>query len=208
MSYGKYIRELVQADNSFLEELERANSGRNDIQPPVEFETGKLLSFFIRLINAKNVLEIGTANGYSTIWIASALKETGGKVTTIESKERLHLEAVKNIEKAELSNQTEFIFDDAQVAVKNLLSSKNEFDIIFQDCGKYLYSLMLQDTIDLCRKGGLIIADDTLFKTNDAVKNNLGKHTDQYNKAVFSRKNLFSTIIPIGHGLTVSFRKN
>ena len=207
MSYGKYIRELVQADNSFLEELERANSGRNDIQPPVEFETGKLISFFIRLINAKKVLEIGTANGYSTIWIASALKETGGKVTTIESKERLHLEAVENIEKAGLSNQTEFIFDDAQNAVKKLLSKKTEFDIIFQDCGKYLYPLMLDDTIALCRKGGLIIADDTLFKINDSVRDNLGRHTDEYNRAIFSRNDLFSTIVPIGHGLTLSIKK-
>ena len=207
MSYGKYIRELVQADNSFLEELERANSGRNDIQPPVEFETGKLLSFFIRLINAKNVLEIGTANGYSTIWIASALKGTGGKVTTIESKERLHLEAVENIKKAGLSNQTAFIFEDAQVAVKNLLSQKTEFDLIFQDCGKHLYPSMLETTIKLCRKGGIIIADDTLFKVDGSIRENLGKHTDQYNRAVFSSDYLFSTSVPTGHGLTLSMKK-
>jgi len=206
MKPGNYIRSFLKPDHPFLTELEMSNSGRNDIQPPVKFETAKLLALLIQFSNAQNVLELGTSNGYSTIWLANALEKTGGKIVTIESKDRLYDEAVINIEKAGFSSSCKLIFGDAEDEAQKLLDEKKQFDIIFQDCGKYLYPKMLETTVKLLRKGGIIVADDTLFKVNDNIRENLGKHTDEYNKAVFSHPELYSTIIQIGHGLTVSLK--
>ncbi|HQO92688.1 MAG TPA: hypothetical protein PLX56_10200 [bacterium] len=60
--------------------------------------------------------------------------------------------------------------------------------------------------MELCRKGGIIIADDTLFRVIETVRSGLGDYTHDYNRAVFAHKKLFSTILPIGHGLTMSYR--
>lgn len=206
MNKKDYLLSFLQHDHPYLKELENSNEGRNDIQPPVEFETAKLLSLLIHFSKAQNILELGTSNGYSTIWLATALKKTGGKIITIEAKDRLYDEAVINIEKAELKDQCRLIFGDAVEETQKLIDSKKQFDIIFQDCGKYLYPKMLEMTVKLLRPGGMIVADDTLFKVNENVRENLGRHTDEYNKAVFDHHQLYSTILPIGHGLTVSVK--
>jgi len=203
---NNYTHSFLKYDHPFLKELEELNRSRNDIQPPVEFEAAKLLCLLIHFSNAQDVLELGTSNGYSTIWLANALKKTGGKIVSIEGKDRLYDEAAINIEKTGFSAQCELIFGDAVEETQKLIDSGKQFDIIFQDCGKYLYPKMLEMTVKLLRPGGMIVADDTLFKVNENVRENLGRHTDEYNRAVFDHPRLYSTIIPIGHGLTVSVK--
>ncbi len=67
---------------------------------------------------------------------------------------------------------------------------------------------MLHDKIvSLTRVGGLIIADDTMFKVNPDVRKRLGDHVDEYNKMVFSDTRLYSTILSVGHGITISLKK-
>jgi predicted O-methyltransferase YrrM len=56
------------------------------------------------------------------------------------------------------------------------------------------------------RSGGVIVADDTLFYVNPNVRKNLGHYTDEYNKLVFANKQLYSVILPVGHGITVSLK--
>ena len=174
------------------------------MQPPVEPETGRFLSFLIRLTGTKRVLELGTSNGYSSLWMLEALNETGGHLTTIDSKERLHLEAVGNFRETGFSDIVTAIFGDACEEIENL---EPEFDMIFQDCGKYLYPQLYEKTVFLLRTGGLLVADDTLFSTEPDVRPNLGRFTDQYNEIVFSDERFYSSIIPVGHGLTLSFKK-
>ncbi|HNW83887.1 MAG TPA: O-methyltransferase, partial [bacterium] len=115
-------------------------------------------------------------------------------------------EAVRNFEKAGTGN-VKFIKGKVEDILPELISKKEKFDIIFQDSGKYLYPLMLENTVKLCKKGGVIIADDTLFRVIETVRSGLGDYTHDYNRAVFAHKKLFSTIIPIGHGLTLSLKK-
>ena len=197
-----YIRSFINSGSAVIDSLGSSNDQRNDVQPSVEPETGRLLEILIRMTGAKRVLELGTSNGYSGLWMLRALKETGGRLITIDSKERLHLEAVRNFEAAGYDN-VDAIFGDAEAEVAKL---EPGFDLIFQDCGKYLYPLLLDRTVELLRTGGLLIADDSLFSLNPDVRSNLGRFTDQYNRAVFERNELLTSIIPIGHGLTVSFK--
>ncbi len=203
---AQYLSDFIKHDSDILDELRKENRSRNDIQPMVEIEVGKLLVFLIKLTKAKKVLELGTSNGYSAIWMAKALEDTGGTITTIDNHERISAEAVKNFEKASARNIS-FIKGKVEEILPELISKKEKFDIIFQDSGKYLYPLMLENTVKLCKKGGVIIADDSLFRVIETVRSGLGDYTHDYNRAVFSHKKLFSTIIPIGHGLTLSLKK-
>ena len=203
---AQYLSDFIKHDFDILDELRKENRSRNDIQPMVEIEVGKLLVFLIKLTKAKKVLELGTSNGYSAIWMAKALEETSGTITTIDNHDRISAEAVRNFEKAGVGN-VKFIKGKVEDILPELISKKEKFDIIFQDSGKYLYPLMLENTVKLCKKGGIIIADDSLFRVIETVRSGLGDYTHDYNRAVFAHKKLFSTILPIGHGLTLSLKK-
>jgi len=203
---AQYLSDFIKHDCQYLDGLKKSNKIRNDIQPMIEMEIGKLLVFLIKLTKAKKVLELGTSNGYSAIWMAAALKETGGHITTIEGHDRMAVEATKNLNESGVDN-VELITGKIENILPELILKKEKYDMIFQDSGKYLYPLMLENTVKLCKKGGMIIADDTLFRVIETVRSGLGDYTHDYNRAVFAHKKLFSTIIPIGHGLTLSLKK-
>lgn len=204
MDYFDYLRSFIIRDSSLIKELESSNFGRNDIQPSVEPELGKFLGLVIRLTNAKKVLEIGSGVGYSTLWLGEAVKTTGGKVLTIDNHERTHKEVVNSISDANLDNWVEKKLGNAEDIIDTL---SGNWDIVFQDSGKYLYPLLHDKIVNITREGGLIIADDTLFKVNPDVRKGLGDHMDKYNKMVFSDTRLYSTILSVGHGVTVSLKK-
>lgn len=202
-----YLRSFITSDNNIIDRIEKGSVGRDDIQPGVEPETGKFLSFIIKLTNALNVLELGTGIGSSAIWIGEALKEKKGKLTTIDYHPITRLEAAKNIADAGLADVITMTFGNAEDIIETMCRDGNLlFDVIFQDCGKYLYPLLYEKILTLVRPGGVIIADDTLFYINSKVRKGLGKYMDQYNKIVFADKRLYSTIIPVGHGLTLSLK--
>ncbi|HAK46410.1 MAG TPA: O-methyltransferase [Spirochaeta sp.] len=198
----QYLRSFINSGSRIIDGIEQSNAARNDVQPSVEPETGRFLELMIRITNAKRVLELGTSNGYSALWMLKALSENGGSLVTIDSKERLHLEAVENFREAGFEN-VKAVMGDAADELEKL---EPGFDIIFQDCGKYLYPQLFKKTISLLRSGGLLIADDTLFSVNEGIRSNLGRFTDEYNNMVFNTEELLTSIIPIGHGITMSFK--
>ncbi len=199
----EYLRAFLSRDNVLLSGIERQSRGRTDIQPSVEPELGKFLGLLVRLTNAEKVLEIGSGIGYSTIWLGEAVKQTGGRVVTIDNHERTHREVIANIRKAGLENEVNSILGQAEEIVPEL---EKEWDIIFQDGGKYLYPLLYDTLVPLLKKGGLLIADDTLFHENTRIRKLLGAYTDEYNKRVFSDSRLYSVILPVGHGVTLSVK--
>jgi len=160
------------------------------------------LALLVRLIQAQRVLEFGTSLGYSAIWLGEALRTTGGSLISIEREERLFRQAQKNVAAAGLSDVVELVLGDAQDVIETL---EGPFDVIFQDSDKSLYPVLLEKCIGLTRDYGLIVADDALFKP-------LGRPDRQsapihvYNQKVFSDGRLYSTILPVGDGLTLSVK--
>ncbi len=199
----EYLRSFINRDSGILLDIESSSPDRDDIQPSIETELGKFLGLIIRLTNAQKVLEIGSGIGYSTIWLGEAVKVTSGKVVTIDNHERTHKEVIKNIKAAGLNNWIEIKLGNAEDLIMDL---EDEWDIVFQDGGKYLYPVLHDKIVRLTRVGGLIIADDTLFKVNTEVRKGLGDYMDEYNKMVFADSRLYSTILTVGHGITVSLK--
>lgn len=207
MELNSYLYSFLSHDVMLTEELEHEAESRDDIQPFVEREIAKLISLLIRLTRAKKVLELGTGIAYSTIWLGIAVKEVGGKLVTIDNHERTGLEARENIEKAGLSEVVVQRQGDAETIVPDLGKAEpGTYDIIFQDCGKYLYPLLYEDLYTLLRPGGLLITDDTLFRVNSDVRKGLGKYVDTYNKQLFADTRYYSTMLPVGHGFAVSLK--
>ena len=198
-----YLRLFLERDNPLLTNLEVHSAGRDDIQPSVEPELGKFLGLLVRLTGAQRILEIGTGIGYSSIWLGEAARDMGGRVVTIDNHKRTHQEVLENLAVAGLADIVEPLLGNAEEIVPALAE---EWNIIFQDGGKYLYPLLYEELFSHLKKGGLLVADDTLFRVNQNVRKQLGVYTDEYNKKVFSDSRLYSTILPVGHGITVSLK--
>jgi len=120
----------------------------------VPLEDGRLLRLLTATSGAKRVVEIGTSNGYSTLWFCLALRDIGGKVITFEIDEERAALARKNFKKAGVEDLITIVMGDAHETVKTL---KEPIDILFLDADKPGYPDYLEKLLPLVRPGGLII---------------------------------------------------
>lgn len=202
-----YIRMLIGYDNPVLKELDDAAAQRDDIQPFVEKEAARMLGLLVRLMKAQSVLELGMGVAYSTIWLASAVKETGGKLVSIDNHPRTVVEAREHLEHAGVADVVEILFGDAQAMTDQLLNEHRVFDVIFQDCGKSVYNVVYEDLYHLLRPGGLLVTDDTLMHFDPKVRKGLGAYTSEYNNRLFEDERYYSVLLPVGQGITLSLKR-
>ena len=154
---------------SFLEDLKTRSEAEN--VPNISRLNAKFIHFLARMKQAKNVLEIGTANGYSTIWLADAVEPFGGHVTSIDLSTPAHNAAVKNVQDAEISNVT-LIHANAKDVMQNLYEKKIQntppdkgeggFNLIFIDARKGDYPIFWELAKPLLAEDGLVIIDDVI----------------------------------------------
>ncbi|MDP6546273.1 MAG: O-methyltransferase [Phycisphaerae bacterium] len=173
----------------------RAKESRGMMNVPAG--DGRLLRMLAESIGAKNVVEIGTSNGYSGIWWSLALRKTGGKLTTFEIDKKRAALARKNFKRAGVEKYITLIEGDAH---KEITKLKDKIDIVFLDADKAGYVDYLRKLLPLIRPGGLIIAHNTTSH---------GKWMQPYLKAVTTDKNLetiFLNVKPAGVGVTLKKR--
>ena len=124
-------------------------------------KTGVLINMFIKMMGIKNVLEIGTSNGYSGLWITKALKQTGGKLTTIEFYEKRQSIAMANFEKCGVAD----IVRPLQGSACDILASlapEEKFDFVFIDANKREYVKYFELIKPHLTEKALIIADNII----------------------------------------------
>jgi predicted O-methyltransferase YrrM len=157
-------------------------------------EAGHFLHLLVRAMGAQRVLEIGTSNGYSGIWLATALRYTGGELVTVERDSSKVNLARRNFRRAGVSDIVDLQMGDASRVLKKVAGP---FDVIFFDAGKEHQLDYLQFLLDRgrVRAGGLIISDNVLTHP-DALA--------VYNSFVRSHPRLESLTVPIGNGFEVS----
>jgi len=121
----------------------------------VSMDDGRLLRLLTETMGAKHVVEIGTSNGYSGLWLLMALRTTGGKLTTFEiDPEKVRL-AANNFKEAGVDHLATIIEGDAHEEVKSL---KGPIDLLFIDADKEGYLDYLNKLLPLVRPGGLIVS--------------------------------------------------
>jgi predicted O-methyltransferase YrrM len=158
----EYFRKLVRGRDELLLTLEReaAAEGIPIVGPLV----GQLLGLLVRAAGARQVLELGTAGGYSAIFLARALRQTGGRLLTLEWNPGMADRARTNLEQAGLNEVSEVRIGDALGIIKTL---EGPYDLIFIDIDKENYLPALGDCARLLRPGGLLVADNIGFRGAD-----------------------------------------
>ena len=185
----------------------RIESRENHV-PILQDNSLELILNIIKERKPKNILEIGTAVGYSALCFSKYLDENG-KIITIEVNENMYNKAKENILKAGKENVIYQYLGDAETLIKEMDES---FDVVFIDAAKGQYLKYLEQAMRLTKKGSIIIADNVLYRGLVRSDYNEHKHRTAVNalrnyiKTVTEDKKLDSTIYDIGDGVAVSYR--
>ncbi len=203
-----YIRGEIPERQGFLKELEEYAAEKS--VPIVQPETAKLLEALTCIKRPLRILEVGCAIGYSAILMSQYLAD-GGSITTVEWDADMTEIARANIDKAGLSDKITVIHNDAKEVLPSLTG---EYDMIFLDGPKAHYIYMMNDCIRLLKKGGMLIADNILYKGMVADdghvirrKITIVKRLRRFISAQMQRAELETVILPLGDGVTVAVKK-
>lgn len=203
-----YICKTLPESTGLLKEME--NFAKAHYVPIIQKETMHFLKFLMSVIKPEKILEIGTAIGYSSLVFSQYLKE-GGKIITVELDEDMAKIALENFKKAQNKSIKLIIGDGGDV----LLNTNEKFDVVFLDANKSLYLHSLPDIKRILKKGGVLIADNVLYKGMVASgeletfrKKTLVKNLRDFLYEISNDGCFTTSILPIGDGISVSYYNN
>ena len=187
---------------NLLAELERfgqANDARNAERPRrmlnITHDTGEFLGVLVRALAAREVLEIGTSNGYSTLWLAEAARSTGGVVTTVERSDYKVALASANFERAGLGASIRQIHDDAGEVLARLAEAS--IDLLFLDSERAEYAGWWPGLKRVLRPGGLLVADNAVSHAGELT---------EFVALVRAEAGWASCLVPVGNGEFVAVK--
>ena len=168
----------------------------------IDRSTANFLNMLIKIHNSKNVLEIGTSNGYSGIWLADALRHTGGKLTTIEFWDKRRSVAMDNFKKCGLDDIIDARIGSALLILDEMRSEVEHgrgelFDLVFVDANKLEYIEYFHRIDPLLKSGGIIAADNTISHA---------KKVEPYLKALLEHPSYQNQMLNFDAGLFLSFK--
>ncbi len=165
-------------------------------QLAVSEEDGKFLRVLVGATGARQVLEIGAASGYSAIWIGMGLRQTGGKLVTIEFDPVRAKEAAANVQRAGLSDIVQVIAGDA---FKEVPKVQGQFDLVFLDAWKPDYRKFFDLVFPRVTPGGLFLAHNVINKKNDML---------DFLSIIETHPQALTTTVSPGHeGISMTYKK-
>jgi predicted O-methyltransferase YrrM len=205
----RYLASLNHQSDAVLADIARA--GERDDLPLVDPEVGALLRVLVLATRATRALEIGTAIGYSGVWMAAALPKDGLFITMEVDESRAKV-ARENFSRAGLADRVNVIVGDAQ---RMLHKVAGPFDLIFQDGDKKQYRPMLDTLVGLLRPGGLLVTDNVLWNGEIVPGFAAKPHRDPsdgiaiaaYNEAINNHPSLVTSIVPLRDGVAISVKR-
>lgn len=183
------LQELLQE----LEQFGLANDSTTTDRPRrmlnITRDTGEFLSVLVRAMDAQRVLEIGTSNGYSTLWLAMAAKAINRLVTTVELSDFKISLAAKAFQRSGLSSVIAQVHAEAGAWLKN--SAESSFDLVFLDSERSEYPAWWPDIKRILREGGLFVVDNA---TSHAAE------TAPFVALVTADPDFTTCTVPVGNG--------
>lgn len=210
----RYLASLNRAPDAVLKDIARSGVERD--LPLIDPEVGVLLRVLALSIGAAKILEIGTAVGYSGIWLAGALP-AGGMLMTLELDPERAREARDNFGRAGLADRVTVIVGDAERMIAKVAGP---FDLVFQDGAKPLYNRLLDRIVALLRPGGLLVTDNVLWDGRvvpgfgGAGTDSAAAGTDEstraiaeYNERLAAHPQLLTATVPLRDGVSISVKR-
>jgi predicted O-methyltransferase YrrM len=203
-----YLEELRQQPDPVLADMEE-QGGRERI-PIVQPETGALLHVLALAAGARRILEVGTAIGVSTLYLARALPGDG-QVVTFEIDAERQEAARKYLKRAGMLDRVDLRLQDAREGLSELQAG---FDMAFVDGVKAQYGEYFDGVIPLLRAGGLLAVDNVLMSGTVAENNSDGHWSEEqiaaareFNRRLLSDPQLAGTLTPVGDGVLVAVKR-
>ena len=158
---SKYAQNLFKIRNEIIQDIKKESLDEN--VPIITDEVLNYMIFTARNIKARNILEIGTATGYSGLFLAQIANENSGFLTTMEIDEIRYGKAVENFKKLGLFEKNKMISGDALEEIPKL--DKNvKYDFIFIDASKGQYLKFFEMSYELLNENGIIFIDNLMFR--------------------------------------------
>jgi predicted O-methyltransferase YrrM len=205
----RYLAGLNRLNDGLLQEVEQ--QGTAEGLPIVDAEVGALLHVLAVAIGARRALEIGTAIGYSGLWIARALPP-GGMLLTIEIDARRAAAARRTFERAGLGDRASVLIGDA---ARLLSKVAGPFDLVFNDGDKLQYDALHDRLVALVRPGGLLVTDNVLWN-GEVVPGHVEEPQRDpaataaiaaYNERLAEDVRLATAIVPLRDGVAISVKR-
>jgi len=197
----KYIYSILPKRDAIHSEMERY-AKRNNV-PIVGPAVGRMLAQLVKLIDAKRIFELGSAIGYSTLWMARA----AGANATVHYTDGNQANADRAkyyLRRADVADRVTIHVGDALTALD---ATTGEFDLIFNDVDKDGYPEVFRRAVSRVRSGGLFITDNTLWsgrvtrKAKSSDRNT--RAIQQFNKLCYASPDLFPVLVPLRDGVLV-----
>lgn len=200
-----YIYEMLPERDAVVAEMEKYAEER-DI-PIIGPAVARLLALLVQISGAKRIFEMGSAIGYSTVWLARAAGPTGKVFYTDGDTERARL-ARENFRRAGVAKRITVETGDSLELLKK---ATGKFDLIFNDVDKHQYPAALRVALPKLRRGGLLITDNTLWNGKAArpaaADDSQTLGVQEFNRLVASAKDLYTVLLPLRDGVTVCLKK-
>lgn len=203
-----YIRKTIKCNEGLLKDLE--HFAEENHVPIIHPEVARMLVVLGNMIKPANILEVGTAIGYSAILLSDVL-QPGGKIDTIDRYELMINRAKENIKRAGKEDVINIIVGDASDVLRCL---DKKYDMIFLDAAKGQYMEFLPDCLRMLSKGGVLVSDNVLYKgmvaSDELVvrrKKTIVKRMREYLDVICTMDELETSILPVGDGVAISYKK-
>ena len=201
-----YIYSHSQPLNPVQKEILEHNKTLGNLQRMQISEIqGHFLQLIIKISNSKKCLEIGTFTGFSSLTMALALPKEG-KIITLDHDHEIIKVAKSFFKKSQLEKTITPIVGPALESLRQMLKNKEIFDLIFIDADKENYINYFDISLDLVKKGGIILVDNVFWHGDVYNKNKNDKKTNtirEFNSHVKNDKRVEKFILPLGDGLTI-----
>jgi len=196
----RYLYDLLPRRDAVLVEMERF-AARKEI-PIVGPAVGRLLALLVQLAGARRIFEMGSAIGYSTIWLARAAGPRGEVFYTDGSPENAR-RAEGYFRRAGVAGRVRILVGNALRLVELV---PGQFDFIFNDVDKSEYPGVFRKAVPRLRRGGLLVADNTLWygRVAGGAQDADTQGIREFNRLIYSSRKLFPVILPLRDGVAIA----
>ena len=187
----RFVDELYAVSHAHDQEhADRLKRLRN-VEPP----TAELLGVLIRGCRSQRILELGTSNGYSTIWVADAAEATGGTVVTVDLDAARVEMASENVRSAGLERVVDLRVEDAARLLAE--SDDGEWDFVFLDAERPAYVSYVPDLVRVLRGGGVLAVDNVISHEHELL---------EFTAVIEAEPAFTQIVVPVGAGLRLAVR--